>query len=491
MLQWIKRSVARQAGAIVAGSLSTVALFVWVLGVAGIIPTFPVEAFMLWLAWMIPAAGLFGAWVTQRLVGSRLAHLAEVIDGTGPNDDLARIRDLGPDEVGAIGQAINRLLARITSIRASMIDQRRELGKAQQELELKARLAEKTIELEQRLEERQMLFDIMRMTSGRHELDDVLRTLVERVGQLLRLREVVMFLFDETLEAFAVQATYGFKREGALKGRTLKLGEGISGSVGMTRAPVIIADVGQAPGYLGFWGEAERSGSLAAVPIIYREKLLGVLTVTRPEHDPVTDVHLKLLSAIADNAAMAMRNAQLFERMRELTSHDELTELANQRLLKSHLDREIDRARRFEKPLAVLLIEIDHFQAACEQHGAKRGDVALRSAAQVLTRNIRKIDTVGRLDGAQFMVLLPRSEQRDALNVAEKLRKLVAVQSFFDGSDGKLTASIGVAQLQQSDDDHGDSMLGRATQALQTARQSGRNRVCSGEPPARLERTLQ
>lgn len=471
-----------------------VTLVVWVLGETEIIPDFPVQAFMLWLAWMIPAAGLFAAWVTTRLVGSRLAHLVEVIDGAGPHDDLARIRDLGADEVGAIGHAVNRLLARITSIRASMIDQRRELGKAQQELELKARLAEKTTELEQRLEERAMLFEIMRMTSSSHELSEVLRMLVERVGQLLRFREVVIFLYDEPLEAFAVQATYGFKREGALHGRTLKLGEGIAGKVGMTRAPLVIHDVAQSADYLGFWGEAECSGSLAAVPVVYREKLLGVVTVTRPEQDPLTDLHLNLLSAISDNAALAMRNAQLFERMRELTSHDELTELANQRLLKSHLDREIDRARRFEKPFSMLIIEIDHFQTLYQQHGPTRTDGALRGVAKLLSANVRKIDTVGRQEHAQFMVLLPRSELRDALNVGEKLRKLIAAQTFVEEVDpqtGKLTVSIGVAQLGTNDDDRGENMFARAIQALQTARQTGRNRVCSSEQPPRVERTLQ
>jgi len=107
---------------------------------------------------------------------------------------------------------------------------------------------------------------------------------------------------------------------------------------------------------------------------------------------------------------------------------------------------------------------------------------------------VRKIDTVGRQENAQFMVLLPRSELRDALNIGEKLRKLVAAKSFVDGPESpsnKLTVSIGVAQLGTSDDDHGENLLGRVGQALSAARQGGRNRVCSSEQPIRVERTLQ
>lgn len=489
VLQWIKRSVARQAGVIVAGTLSAAALVLWLLGRAALLPALPFRLFMLSLACIVPAAALFAAWVTDRLVGSRLAHLVDVIDGTGPHDDLARIRDLGGDEVGAIGQAVNRLLARITSIRANMIDQKRELGKAQRELELRASLAAKTDELAQRLEERAMLFEIMRMTTSSPELDHVLRTLVERIGQLLRLREVVIFLYDETHEAFAVEATYGFARKDALRGRTLKLGEGISGSVGQSRKPLVIDDLSQADGYLGFWGEAERTGSLAAVPFVYQDRLLGVLTVTRAEHDPITDVHLKLLCAIADNAALALRNAQLFARMRELSTYDEVTGLPNQRLLRDHLDREIDRARRFGKPLSLLRLEIDHLSELRERSDVGRTEMALRDMATLLLGSVRKVDTIARVNGEQLVVLLPRCELREAMTVADKLRKAVLAHPFLDSSEpeGRLTLSLGVAQLATTDDEHGATLMQRAEQALASAKQGGRNRVCTTETSPSVE----
>ncbi|MDB4990794.1 MAG: hypothetical protein JWN04_5972 [Myxococcaceae bacterium] len=489
MLQWIKLSVARQAGVIVAGSLSTAALVIWFFGRLGVLPDLPVRVFMLGLVSIVPGAALVAGWITQRLVGARLSHLVDVIDGAGPHDDLARIKDLGADEVGAIGQAINRLLARITSIRASMIDQERQLGEAQRELELKARLAEKTQELSQRLEERAMLFDIMRITSSSPVLSALLSTLVERVGQMLRMREVVIFLHDEAQEAFSVQATYGFARKDALQGRALKLGEGISGKVGQTRQPFVIADLSKQDGYLGFWGEAERSGSLAALPILYQDTLLGVLTVTRPEAEPLTDVHLRLLLAITDHAALAITNARLFERMRELSAHDELTGLPNQRHLRSHLEREIDRSRRFEKPLSLLSLEIDNLKQLADSSDAKRVEMALRDLASLLIDTVRKVDTVARVGDEQFVMLLPRSDVREAMQVAEKLRKAVAAHPLVDPSEhqARLSASIGVAQLNGSDDEHGATLVARAEQALEVARQSGRNRVCSSEPAALIE----
>ncbi len=494
MFQWIKLSVARQAGVIVAGSLSTMALAFWLSGRAGMLPGFSVQSFLLGLICFVPAAGLLAGWVTQRLVGSRLAHLVEVIDGTGPHDDLARIRDLGADEVGAIGNAVNRLLARITSIRANMIDQAQQLGEAHRELELMERLEAKTQELAQRLDERAMLFDIMRITSTSPALEDVLNSLVERVGQMLRMREVVLFLYDESLQSFAVQATHGFARQDALHGRTLQLGEGISGGAGRERKPTLIADVSKREDYLGFWGEAERVGSLAALPIVYQGNLLGVMTVTRPEQDPITDVVVNLLGAIADNAALAIRNAQLYERMRQLSTHDELTGLPNERNLRGHLEREIDRSRRFDKTLSVLTLEID--QLPLKGIDALRAEGVLVDLALLLRDSVRKVDTVARVDEAQFVMLLPRCEAREAVAVAEKLRKSISTHPFFDASESgasKLTASVGVAQLSSADDAQGNSLLARGEHALHGARQAGRNRVQSAEPippsePARAER---
>lgn len=485
----MKRSVARQAGIIVAGSVGLSAVLVFVLGFTGLIPAVPAYAFARGALLVVPAAGLLAGLISQRLLGVRLTHLAEVIERTGPNDDLARIRNLGADEVGDVGNAVNRLLARVTSIRASMIDQERELARAQRELELKENLAAKTDELGARLEERAMLFDILRITTSSPELDQVLHTLVERVGQLLRLREVVLFIHDEASQNFVVRAAYGFPREEAVVGRSVLLGEGISGRVGKTREPLVIHDVSLEETYLGFWGHAEREGSLAAVPVLHQQRLLGVLTVTRSEHDPITDIHLKLLCAIADNAALAIRNAQLFERMRELSTHDELTGLANRRLFRQQLGMEIDRSRRYGKPLALVAIDIDHFKLLNDRHGHPTGDAALRAVSELLAASVRKVDTVARVGGEEFMILLPRADLGEASLVADKLRLAIAAAELPGGREqpaGRLTVSLGVSQLEVGDGEDGDSLIERTDQALYAAKHAGRNQVSRSDAPPKL-----
>jgi len=324
------------------------------------------------------------------------------------------------------------------------------------------------------------------MTSKSAELSFVLGTLVERVGQLLHMREVVLYLCDEQAQLFTVEADYCLGEGADLKGRSLALGEGLSGRVGRTREPLLIGDLSSEDSFQGFWGSAERTGSLAAVPVLYQDKLMGVLTVTRAAKDGFNDVHLKLLCAIADNAALAIRNAQLFERMRELSTHDELTGLANRRLFQSLLDSEIDRARRFQLAFSLLVVDIDHFKYLNDRHGHPTGDSALRELAKLLMGHIRKVDSAARVGGEEFMVLLPRADAEDAKVVAEKLRVLLMEHKFVGGQDqpgGSLTVSIGVAELSATDDEHGEAIVARADQALFAAKHAGRNCVFVAPTP--------
>lgn len=477
MASWIKRSVSRQAGVIVAASVAVATGVVWWSGRLALIPEMPARKFLVVAFAVVPASGLFAVWLVQRLLGARLAHLVKVIDGAGPQDDLARIRNLGEDEVGAIGQAVNRLLARLTSIRASMIDQERELDKAQRELELRADLAAKTEELAHRFEERSMLFDIMRMTTSSPELDGLLHNLVERVGQLLRMREVVFMTHHLGPEEFVVKAAHGFPSDAKIEGRSLPMGEGISDSVAKTREVFVVDDVRTLPKYQAFWGLAEKSGALAAVPVAYQNHLLGLLAVTRPANDPITDVHLRLLAAIADTAAMAIQNAQLFEHMRALTTQDELTGLPNDVLLRTQLEREIDRARRFDTPFSVVSVGVDHLSAFNDEKGREEGDKALHAISQLIANSVRKVDTVARADEDRLVLLLPRTDAKDAVFLCEKLRKAVLGLALPVSVSGQLGISLGVAELGSTDDRLGRQILVRSEQALLAAKNAGRNRV--------------
>jgi diguanylate cyclase (GGDEF)-like protein len=203
--------------------------------------------------------------------------------------------------------------------------------------------------------------------------------------------------------------------------------------------------------------------------------------MTRPPEDPLTEVELKFMSAVADQAALSIRNAQLFEELRELSTHDELTKLANRRLLATRLAQELERARRFRQPVSVLAVDIDHFKLLNDRAGHPVGDQALVAVSSLLVNNVRRVDTVARVGGEEFIVVLPAADLLEAMKVADKLRLAIASRTDLPGGSGqpgeRLTISIGVAEFIETEDQDGDALLSRADQALYAAKREGRNRA--------------
>jgi len=425
------------------------------------------------------AAAVIAAVIVERLVAQRLRAIARFVEGADAGDYLLRIPVTGDDELAEAGDALNQLLARVTSLRVSLIDQGRELAQTREQLHLEETLAAKTRELEARLAERQLVFDLLRVSVSETELDAVLRALVVRIGQGLQLREAVIFLrVGEDAPRYVVRAVHGFAEPERVLGRELDADAGVVGEVARSGAHVIVEDVARASAPLGLWEHGERTGSFGAFPLRLRGSLLGILGVTRASRDPLGEVERRLLTALADQAALAIRHAQVVDELRALSTTDELTRLANRRALGRRLDREIERAERFGHPLAVVAIDIDFFKILNDTAGHPTGDAALRVVAASLVAGVRRIDTVARMGGEEFLVLLPETALDEARVVAEKLRERIESETVPGGATqpgGRLTISLGVAALLPGET--AEALLARADEALYAAKRHGRNRV--------------
>jgi diguanylate cyclase (GGDEF)-like protein len=155
---------------------------------------------------------------------------------------------------------------------------------------------------------------------------------------------------------------------------------------------------------------------------------------------------------------------------------DALTGLLNRYGLQHILTREMSEARRYNRPLSCLVIDLDYFKAVNDTHGHNAGDTALQQVAVVLTENVRGSDMVFRYGGEEFLVLLPETELDGAISLAEKIRHAAATRSFGNGERiFSLTLSAGAASLW--DNESGNDMIARADMALYEAKEHGRNRV--------------
>ncbi|MFC2009199.1 GGDEF domain-containing protein [Chloroflexota bacterium] len=170
---------------------------------------------------------------------------------------------------------------------------------------------------------------------------------------------------------------------------------------------------------------------------------------------------------------LARRNAE-YER---IASYDTLTGLLNRRAILEKVNEWLLHVRRYKGHLTVAMLDIDHFKRVNDKYGHRAGDRVLADLSSMMQRSIRRTDFVGRYGGQEFLIILPRTDAAGAAVMAERVRASLEGVPMHDaeGNDFKVTASLGVAEYFDEDDE--DSLISRADAALYRAKEAGRNRV--------------
>jgi diguanylate cyclase (GGDEF)-like protein len=179
-------------------------------------------------------------------------------------------------------------------------------------------------------------------------------------------------------------------------------------------------------------------------------------------------------------ASEALRGAN--QDLKRLANTDVLTGLANRRRFMEVLEAEIDRAQRYDRPLSLLLVDLDHFKDVNDTHGHTGGDEVLRAVADVLAAVCRDVDLAARIGGEEFAILLPETDARGAEHVAERARGRIAESHHRapSGAGFRITASAGVASLGR-EVTSAEGLLQAADDALYRAKGEGRNRVVAAD----------
>jgi two-component system, cell cycle response regulator len=211
---------------------------------------------------------------------------------------------------------------------------------------------------------------------------------------------------------------------------------------------------------------------------------LGSANGTFVNHAPVVAAevqdgdYLRVGNSIYRFLAAGNLEAAYHEEIHRLAVTDPLTGLPNRRALGEFLDREVDRARRKAQPLAVLLLDIDHFKGINDRLGHLAGDDALRTLGAVLGRLVRRDELLARYGGEEFAVVLPGADYAEAGRCGERLRAGVEAHPFaFGGARYALTVSVGVGSAAGGENPDPATLLGRADANLYEAKRAGRNRV--------------
>jgi diguanylate cyclase (GGDEF)-like protein len=219
--------------------------------------------------------------------------------------------------------------------------------------------------------------------------------------------------------------------------------------------------------------------TVVLVPIQAKGKPIGLFIVENTPDQPVDRNQKQFLLTLAGQAGLAIENANLYEKTRQLSITDGLTEIFNYRFFRERLTSELARAKRYGNPLGLLIIDIDHFKRFNDEHGHLLGDEVLRHVAALIKENTRDVDFVARYGGEEFGVLLNEIEIDEVLVYAERIREAIANFNLTttEGRRIGVTVSLGVAICHQGNLED-QEFIRRADQALYRAKDMGRNRFC-------------
>jgi len=214
----------------------------------------------------------------------------------------------------------------------------------------------------------------------------------------------------------------------------------------------------------------------AVVPLIFNERLIGVLQMTAIDKARVWgENEILLLRTVANQLAVAVNHASLFAQIQQQALTDGLTGCYNRRSFEMQFDREMQVARRQNQPLSLIMLDLDRFKQLNDSAGHDAGDEGLRKLADCFRQELRGIDTATRFGGDEFALILPTADTDGALNVAERLRACIA-EIHIPGV-GNLSASLGIATFPQNGSTRAEMVIAADT-ALYSAKRTGRNRVC-------------
>lgn len=229
--------------------------------------------------------------------------------------------------------------------------------------------------------------------------------------------------------------------------------------------------------------------SLMSVPLSVGEKTIGVLRVDSSMEHQFSTEDLRFLNTVGSIGAVALENAQLYERVEDLAIRDSLTGLFLRRHLMERLTAEISRHLRSDEELSFLMIDLDHFKKYNDKFGHTAGDIVLKTIAMILTDMFTEPgQIVCRYGGEEFCVLLPDCSKRKAGQLAEDVRKRIEAQTIILRREKThITVSIGVAAFPR-DSHTKEDLVQKADAALYEAKASGRNQVVISSPVSKEDK---
>lgn len=327
----------------------------------------------------------------------------------------------------------------------------------------------------QTLVHEQRLNEISQIISSSLDLNAVLQTILQLTAQLVHADMAALALISPDRQQMLFNHTYNLP--GTLRRSAVPVGEGLCWEAASKNASILADDYQQHPSALAEWKELGVHAYLG-VPLVAGNDTLGALNLFRiAQGRPFNQRDRFLAEMVARQAGVAIQNARRYEEAKRLATHDSLTGLYTRHHFFELAHREYERSRRYQRPLSLIMLDLDNLKQVNDEYGHQTGDRALQVLAQICQAELRQVDLIGRYGGDEFIILLPETDLLKAARAAERVRER-ANQAVVENHQEqvRISVSLGVAAL-EDDIESFEALVDRADQAQYMAKESGKNQV--------------
>jgi diguanylate cyclase (GGDEF)-like protein len=312
-------------------------------------------------------------------------------------------------------------------------------------------------------------------------LDGVFNVLFEIVPMITTCSRQMAIIYSETEKTGIVYSINGIDNE-IPTGLKFGLNNGLYSHVLKNRKLINVPDFIQYINkYYRFSPEEPRNNnirSLIIFPILDDElRCRGLFSIESNQPNQFHEELEQILSTLIDNASVAFTRALLYKKMEKLATTDGLTELNNHRQFQELLAQELERSRRYNRTVSLLLMDIDHFKSFNDTYGHPVGDLVLKEISSCIRQSIRSNDIPARYGGEEFTVILPETVDKGCITIAERIRESIEKHVIHSlDRQLKVTVSIGCASFNAKKISQKE-LIDRADKALYYSKEHGRNKV--------------
>ncbi|MBF0502474.1 MAG: diguanylate cyclase [Candidatus Riflebacteria bacterium] len=331
-------------------------------------------------------------------------------------------------------------------------------------------LREANRQLDDKIREVSILYQATQMIASELQLQSLLDMAMDLTSEISEMTRGSIWLFDEDHQTFSRKSQLG---ENTLPELVELVNSPIFNHLLQNKEPFILRDGEQNP-VAGPQDIVMFGSAFIMVPIIHSGEFLGVMHLSEKSNTtPFTSRDERLVKVFAVQLGAAVKNAKLYEQ----AITDGMTHLYLHRYFKQRLFDEVKRAARFDRHLAIVMIDIDHFKRFNDTYGHQMGDEVLKKVASLMRKAIRTHDLPVRYGGEEFALVLPETDMPGAVAVAERVRRSIEIEDLeFQGKTIKISASLGVAVFPESAREM-DTLIKAADVALYASKENGRNQV--------------